>query len=478
MIKSIHHPGENSSNEIRNQLVNIEPKSLRTFTPSQAILAKSAGSFHWTPEGRKLYDFTSGVLVANLGHNPVRWTKRFFELMGWSNLGGANDSDGYFSAVTMTAYNAATPIEIQASEKLLALMRVHPVGSRMQQVLWAASGSEGIQKALWAAMAKDKNRDMIIATRYGFHGKKGLSNAITGTENDKERDPRVKFISFPMCECNDLSMRDNPFDFSHYQKELDALWHQYGRKLGTLITEPYLGGGGSYHPPKEYLQMLVRFCREKDIVFILDEVQANFGRTSQNFAYENYGIEPDIVVLGKGLGNGVPVAAVVGRKDLFDCLDYGEASDTWSANPLCCAAVIATLEEFENGKVLEHSRKVSAIIEEGLIALKKDLPFVANVRGEKGGMVWGVEMADWAGKNSHAWACAMVEACYRGDINGDGIHILGPLARKVVRISPPLTLSLAEAAASMKLLHKLLAPLVEHNVDHGAAIIASVAGGL
>jgi len=113
-----------------------------------------------------------------------------------------------------------------------------------------------------------------------------------------------------------------------------------------------------------------------------------------------------------------------------------------------------------------------------LIALKKDLPFVANVRGEKGGMVWGVEMADWAGKNSHAWACAMVEACYRGDINGDGIHILGPLARKVVRISPPLTLSLAEAAASMKLLHKLLAPLVEHNVDHGAAIIASVAGGL
>lgn len=123
--------------------------------------------------------------------------------------------------------------------------------------------------------------------------------------------------------------------------------------------------------PKEYLQMLVRFCREKDIVFILDEVQANFGRTCQNFAYESYGIEPDIVVLGKGLGNGVPVAAVVGRKDLFDCLEYGEASDTWSANPLCCAAVIATLEEFENGKVLEHSRKVSAIIEEGLIALKK-----------------------------------------------------------------------------------------------------------
>ena len=79
------------------------------------------------------------------------------------------------------------------------------------------------------------------------------------------------------------------------------------------------------------------FCREHDLVFILDEVQSNFGRTGDLFAFETYGIEPDIVVLGKGLGNGVPVAAAVGRADLFGSLDYGEGSDTWSANPLCCA---------------------------------------------------------------------------------------------------------------------------------------------
>ena len=92
--------------------------------------------------------------------------------------------------------------------------------------------------------------------------------------------------------------------------------------------------------------MLQAFCRENDLVFILDEVQSNFGRTGDLFAYETYGLEPDIVVLGKGLGNGVPVAAAVGRADLFASLDYGEASDTWSANPLCCAAVLATLDEF------------------------------------------------------------------------------------------------------------------------------------
>src|SRR5262249_38521139 len=159
---------------------------------------------------------------------------------------------------------------------------------------------------------------------------------------------------------------------------------QFGRRLGALITEPYLGGGGSYHPPKEYLQLLQAFCRDHDLVFILDEIQSNFGRTGDLFAFETYGLEPDVVVLGKGLGNGVPVAAAVGRADMFAALDYGEGSDTYSANPLCCAGVLATLEEFATRDVLGPSRLASAIIEEGLVGLK-ELPFVAAVRGERGG---------------------------------------------------------------------------------------------
>ena len=138
--------------------------------------------------------------------------------------------------------------------------------------------------------------------------------------------------------------------------------------------------------------MLQDFCRENDIVFILDEVQSNFGRTGQLFAFETYGLEPDIVVLGKGLGNGVPAARGGSSPTCSARSDYGEGSDTWSANPLCCAAVLATLDEFEGRDVLGAARRSSAIIEEGLLALK-ELPFVAHVRGEKGGMVWGVEIA-------------------------------------------------------------------------------------
>jgi 4-aminobutyrate aminotransferase-like enzyme len=323
----------------------------------------------------------------------------------------------------------------------------------MEQALWAASGSEAVQKALWAALARDRTRSMILATRFGFHGKKGLAGATTGSETDAERDPRVRFFSFPMGECADVSLRGRPLDISSYRKELDALHHQFGRHLNAVITEPYLGGGGSYHPQKEYLRMVQDFCRQQDIVFILDEVQANFGRTGDLFAFETYGLEPDVVILGKGLGNGVPVSAAVGRADLFDALNYGEGSDTWSANPLCCAGVLATLDEFAARDVLTPMRRSSAIIEEGLVRLK-ELPFVAHVRGEYRGMVWGVEMRDHDGLPAAQWANDFVLACYRGDDGGDAIHLLGPLAKKVIRIAPPLVITETEARTAMALMFR------------------------
>lgn len=475
MIPPIQHPSEPTSNTDRAFVTKFEPRSLRTFTPTQAVLARSAGSFHWTPEGRRLYDFTSGVLVSNLGHNPISWMRRFCQYMAWPADGyvvpGANGSPapatkppanvpaGYFPAVAMTTYNAVTHIEGDACKRLVEVMRKTPFGKRMEQVMWAASGSEAIQKSLWVAQARDRSRPVILATRFGFHGKKGIAAAVTGSEADADRDPRVRFITFPTQECCDVTERGRAFDPAPYQKELDALLHQFGGRIGTLITEPYLGGGGSYHPPKAYLQLLDRFCKANDIVFILDEVQANFGRTGNMFAYETYEIEPDIVVLGKGLGNGVPVAAAVGRGDIFASLDYGEGSDTWSANPLQCASVLATLDEFAAADIIGNCRKSSAIIEAGLVKLK-ELPFVANVRGEKGGMVWGIEMKDHAGRTAAEWANGFVLACYQGEgPNGEGIHLLGPLSRKVVRVAPPLTITADEAKSSIDLILRFTAKL-------------------
>src|SRR2546430_2360103 len=147
METRLHHPDEASSNEARDLAARFEPKALRTYTPTQAVLARSAGIYHWTPEGRRLFDFTSGVLVSNLGHNPQRWTQRFLRYLGWPVPGeplpnGQAAPTGYFFAAPLTAYNAITEVEIEATRRLIGMIRSRPGSKRLEQVLWAASGSE------------------------------------------------------------------------------------------------------------------------------------------------------------------------------------------------------------------------------------------------------------------------------------------------------------------------------------------------
>ena len=449
----IQHDAEDRSNDNRRRLADVEPKALRTFTSSLAVLDRSRGAYHWTPEGRKLADFTSGVLVANLGHNPTRWWRRVTDYLGRGRLKEAGE---YVDALALTAYNAVTEIEIEACERLLGNLQSQPGGARMQQVLWAASGSEAIQKALWTALARREGEDMILATRGGFHGKKGLAGATTGSEEDSERDPRVRFISFPIEDCRSLERRREPINLAPYEDELVALYKELGSRIGCLITEPYLGGGGSYHPQPEYLQLLERFCRKHDIVFILDEIQANFGRTGPMYAFTHYGLEPDIVCLGKGLANGIPVSGAVGRADLFARMKYGEGSDTWSGNPLACAAVLATLDEFETTDVLKRGAELSRVLESGLSRLT-ETDAVAHVRGE--GTVWGIECAAVGDASAEEIAAACVKACYLGDDRGRAIHLLGPLAGKVLRVAPPLVMPPAEAEEYLQAMYSILSAL-------------------
>ncbi|MDZ4687039.1 MAG: aminotransferase class III-fold pyridoxal phosphate-dependent enzyme [Planctomycetaceae bacterium] len=456
MTAPIQFPGETRSNAAREAVARTEPLALRTFTPSQAVFAKSSGVFHFTPEGRRLFDFSSGVLVANLGHNPRRWLQRFAKYAGWTPemLFGTPETspDTYCDAVTLTAYNGVTLTETLAVSRLLKSLRTTPFGQRLDTIIWAASGSEGVHKAIYSSLARDRTRDMVLATRYGFHGKKGWANAVTGSETDAERDPRVRFISFPMYEIADHSQDGEQIALERYEQELAALWSEFGPRINCLITEPYLGGGGSFHPPAKYHHLLERFCREHDILFLFDEVQANFGRTGKLFAFEKYGVEPDMVILGKGLGNGVPVAAVACNSAVTAHMKYGEASDTWSANPLSSAAVLATLDEFEAQNLLPHIAELTPVFFTGLDRLKQT-GLVTHVRGE--GVVFGLECAAVGDVPANEVAVKIVEKCYLGADNV-GIHLLGALSGKVLRVSPPLTITVAQAKESLDLMSRLL----------------------
>jgi acetylornithine/LysW-gamma-L-lysine aminotransferase len=230
-----------------------------------------------------------------------------------------------------------------------------------------------------------------------------------------------------MAECVDIACRDRPFDPAPYRREVEALKSEYGRRLGVLITEPYLGGSGSYHPPKEYLRLLQDFCRDNDIILILDEVQSNFGRTGNLFAYETYGLEPDIAVLGKGLGNGVPIGAVVTREEIPKKLAKAAHGTTFGGNPLTAAAALATIDQILEKNLPQHAAELGAYFMERLRAIKS--PLVREVRGL--GLMVGVELKVKAQR-------FLLELLERG-------VIAIPAGNTVLRFLPPLVLTKDDA---------------------------------
>ena len=420
MAVSIRHKDEAQGNAIRRRLDQVVGLGQRTYTPSQLVITKAKGAYLWSVDGRKLIDFTSGVLVVNLGHAHPGFERLYRK---------------YAAGVPRNAYNMVAEIEVEAAERIIKSMGY----ARAQKLLWAATGSEGIQKAMWCALHRHPGRPIMVATRGGFHGKKGLAGDVTG-ETSANRN--VKFISFPLHE---------PKPKAFYQAELDALAAKYPGKIALLITEPYLGAKGSFHPPKWYHKMLQAWCRKQDAAFIFDEVQSCHGRTGNMYAFQSYGVQPDLVVLGKGLGNGEPAAATIGRADLIDALEYGEASDTFSGNPRACAAMCATFDIFKQERVVENCRKMAKVMVKGLEALEKRFSFVTDVRGE--GLVYGLEICDADTANR-----CVLEA-YHG-AGRLGVHLLGPLAGKVLRISPPLTVTREEIETAFDVIEKAWARIV------------------
>ena len=414
MTDWIQHDGEPKGNDLRERLARTTGCGQRTYTPTLAAVSRAAGCRVWTADGRELIDFASGVLVTNLGHAHARFEEKFAE---------------YSKDLPRSSYNFVTEIEIQAAERLLC-----STGSgKMERVLWAASGSEAIQKALWASLDCDPKRRILLATRHGFHGKKGLAGEVSG---DTSVNPNVYFFSFPMGE-------DKPQ--AHYEEELAAIGKAFEGEIAAVITEPYLGAAGSWHPPAWYHPMVRKFCDDQGAALIWDEVQSCHGRTGHMYAFQGYGVEPDLLVLGKGLANGEPCAAVIGKGKYIDALTYGEASDTFSGNPRACAAVCAVLDVFEEEGILAHCREVAACCREKLDELVAAFPFLTAVRGE--GLVFGLECAS----PESAQACVL--EAYRG-VDNKGVHFLGPLAKKVLRVSPPLIITKAELDEAFALLHQ------------------------
>ena len=328
---------------------------LHTYNRFPVVLERGEGVRLYDLDGKEYLDFGAGIAVFALGYGNKAYNQalkdQIDKLIHTSNL----------------FYN--TPM-VEAAEKLLK-------ASGLSKVFFTNSGTEAIEGAIKAARKyawlKDKSTDHeIIAMRHSFHGRSLGALSVTGNTHYQEPfKPLIGGIRFA--------------DFN----DLDSVKEQITEKTCAIILEPVQGEGGIYPAGKEFLQGVRRLCDEKDILLILDEIQCGMGRTGSMFAFQSYGVMPDIMTSAKALGCGVPVGAfVLNEKTAKNSLEPGDHGTTYGGNPLACCAVSKVFDLFEEGKILEHVQKTSPYLEQKLDELVKKYDFLTERRGK--GMMQGL----------------------------------------------------------------------------------------
>jgi len=369
---------------------------------SQALMErrKSAvpqGPFHVTPifaahaegaciedvDGNVFIDFASGIGVTNSGHNNP-------EIVASSKA----QLDKYIH----TSFNVV-PYEpyVEVAERL---NRLAP-GDSPKKTFLANSGAEAVENAIKFARAYTK-KQAVICFDHAYHGRTYMAMSLTAKSRPYKYgfapfNPEVYRAPFPYLyrwpgadanhscagadacsNCsNELCVCQAAFDSFK-----DLVEAQIGDDhVAAVIIEPVLGEGGFMPVPKPFMNLLKDYCTKHNIVFILDEIQTGFGRTGEFFAADHYDVEPDLLVLAKGLAGGMPLSAVTGRADIMESIGVGGAGGTYCGNPVACAASIAALEQFEQGDSLTHSRKLGQVLSDRLDRWMVDYEIVGDHRG-------------------------------------------------------------------------------------------------
>ena len=333
------------------QMNHAEESILHTYNRFPVMFDHGEGCYLYDTEGKKYLDFAAGIAVNALGYHYPGYDdalkSQIDKLTHISNL----------------YYNE--PMS-EAGEKLIK-------ASGLSKAFFTNSGTEAIEGALKAARkysytkyGKEAGRFEIIAMNHSFHGRSMGALSVTGTEHYKEPfEPLIGGVKFA--------------DFN----DLESVKAQITDKTCAVITEVVQGEGGIYPAQKEFLEGLRALCDEKDIILIFDEIQCGMGRTGYYFAWQSYGVQPDVMTCAKALGCGVPVGAfVLGEKAAAASLVPGDHGTTYGGNPFVCAAVSKVFDIFEQDNILAHVQELTPYLEEKLDALVDKYPIVAARRGK------------------------------------------------------------------------------------------------
>jgi 4-aminobutyrate aminotransferase-like enzyme len=246
-------------------------------------------------------------------------------------------------------------------------------------------------------------------------------------------DPHMHHLPFPYPWSVPAGEEDHYDWAAHFRKDMDSL-KSTGVDLGTIcgfMIESYQGWGAVLYP-KKYIQELVKFARAHNILVTFDEIQGGFGRTGKMFVYEHYQVEPDLLCLGKGMSGSLPLSAVIGRRRILDLPDIGSMSSTHSANPLCCAAALANIEEIISKNLIAQARRKGKILHKGLKNLQKKYPqYISYILGE--GLLAAILVVDPVTKGPNGLLASRV--CEKAMQKG---LLLVHTGRESIKIGPPL----------------------------------------
>ena len=335
---------------------------------TSCYVASAKGAMIRDVDGREFIDFAGGIGVMNVGHSHPKV------------VAAIKDQAEKFThtCFMVLPYEAA----VLLAEKLCA---VTP-GSFTKAAVFVNSGAEAVENAVKIARYYTK-RPAIITFENAFHGRTLLTMSLTS----KVKPYKVGFGPFapeiyrmPYAYCYRC-----PFGLNYpscnvacadYLNEL-FISHVPAETTAALIAEPVQGEGGFVTPPPEYFLKLIKICHDNGIVFIDDEIQSGMGRTGKMFAVNHWKVEPDLVTVAKSLAAGMPLSAVIGRKEVMDAVHPSGVGGTYGGNPVACRAALAVLDIFEEENLLQRSEVLGKKLRERFDTLQKEYELIGDVRG-------------------------------------------------------------------------------------------------
>lgn len=325
-----------------------EADLLHTYNRYQIVLDKGEGVYLYDIEGKKYLDFVAGIAVFALGYHKEAYNNALKE-----QIDKLIHTSNYY-------YNVPA---IEAARKIKKV-------SGMDRVFFTNSGAEAMEGAIKAARKyaylKDGCTDHeIIAMNHSFHGRTMGALSVTGNPHYREAfEPLIGLVKFA--------------DLNNFESVLS----QVTDKTCAIILETVQGEGGIFPACKEFLKQVRTLCDEKDILLILDEIQCGMGRCGSMYAWQQYGICPDIMTTAKALGCGVPVGAFLMKEKVAqNSLAAGDHGTTYGGNPLACAAVSKVLDLFEEEHILEHVSQIAPYLEKKLDELAAKHKDIVDRRG-------------------------------------------------------------------------------------------------